>query len=98
MVKRHRAMLLLRWRLEPTGAIVEFTDIFGAYDGKITFFEPMITQSYFESKPNACFGIKQPAAFSESGYYPTAYCIRHNSYRKEYTVTLESFVNRQGQR
>lgn len=82
---------------EFNGSPFDHTFIFGSYDGKITFFEPMITKSYFESKPNACFDIKQPAAFSKSGYYPTAYCIRHDKSRKEYTVTLESFVQRQGQ-
>lgn len=65
------------------------TWIFGAYDGRITFYEPMITREFFMTMPNVCTAIKQPAAFQLSGYYPTRYCIRHHARADKFTVSLE---------
>lgn len=67
------------------------TWIFGAYDGRITFYEPMITLEYFQSNPNGCTAIKQPQAWERPGYYPTRYCIRHHAKADKYTVSLEGF-------
>lgn len=75
------------------------TFIYGAFDGHITFWEPMITQDFIESVaagslPSTCYPIKQPAAFEVGGYYPTSYCIRYRDNRDEHTITLEGFVHR----
>jgi hypothetical protein len=77
----------------------EFTHtfIFGAYDGQITFYEPMITLAYFESRPDACVPIKQPQAWAIEGYYPTTYCTRYRADEQRYTVSLEDFVHRAAQ-
>ena len=74
----------------------EFTHtfIFGAYDGQITFYEPMITLAYLETRPDLCVPIKQPQAWQTEGYYPTTYCIRHLAEDGRYTVSLEDFVHR----
>ena len=74
----------------------EFTHtfIFGAYDGHVTFYEPMVTLAYFESRPNSCVPIKQPEAWEAEGYYPTSYCIRYLADAERYTVSLEDFVRR----
>ena len=74
----------------------EFTHtfIFGAYDGQISFYEPMITRAYLQTRPDLCAPIKQPEAWVTEGYYPTAYCIRHLADDERYTVTLEDFVHR----
>jgi hypothetical protein len=74
----------------------EFTHtfIFGAYDGKVTFYEPMITLAYLQSRPDLCVPIKQPQAWETEGYYPTTYCIRHLADDERYTVSLEDFVHR----
>ena len=76
--------------LPPEAAPTPFT-----YAGRITFWEPMITMQYLESKPNQCTAIKLPAAYAISGYYPTEYCIRHRPSRADYTVSLEGFTYRQ---
>jgi len=74
------------------------TWIFGAYDGHITFYEPMITHAYLLSRrANGCSRIKQPKAWERSGYYPTVYCIRHSKKHGTYTVSLESMVYRRGE-
>jgi hypothetical protein len=76
----------------------EFTHtfIFGAYDGQVTFYEPMITRAYLQSQPNLCVPIKQPEAWEHDGYYPTTYCIRYLADDERYTVSLEDFVRRSG--
>lgn len=71
------------------------TWIYGAYDGKITFYEPMITLAYLQEGPNGCTPIKQPAAWEQAGYYPTVYCIRYSADHANYTVSLEGLVLRQ---
>lgn len=70
------------------------TWIFGAYDGHITFYEPMITLEFFMSRPEVCAPIRQPAAREKTGYYPTEYCIRYHPGRKAYTVSIEGLVDR----
>ena len=68
------------------------TFIFGAYDGRITFLEPMITRAYLVSNPSMCTDIKQPEAWEVAGSYPTKYCVRYLDRAGRYTVSLESFV------
>ena len=70
------------------------TFIYGAYDGHITFLEPMITHAYLASKPNVCAPIKQPGGWEIAGAYPTRYCIRYVPARQSYDVSLEDFVSR----
>lgn len=71
------------------------TWIYGAFDGRITFYEPMITLAFLESRENVCVPIRQPQAWQQAGYYPTEYCIRYLPERKEHTVSLEKFVRRE---
>jgi hypothetical protein len=70
------------------------TFIYGAYDGRITFYEPMITTEFLTSTPNVCVPIRQPQAWQVAGYYPTEYCMRHLENEAIYTISLESFVHR----
>jgi hypothetical protein len=76
------------------GQAFTHTFIFGAYDGQVTFYEPMITLAYLQTRPDLCVPIKQPEAWAIEGYYPTAYCIRHLADEARYTVSLEEFVHR----
>jgi hypothetical protein len=66
------------------------TFIYGAFDGELMFWEPMITMDFLRSTPDACFQIRQPQAFRKSGYYPTSYCVRNQGSSR--TVSLEGFV------
>ncbi len=71
------------------------TMIFGAYDGEITFYEPMITLSYLKGPlVSGCTPIKQPKAWKRTGRYPTLYCIRHSEKHGSYTVSLEGMKYR----
>ncbi len=71
------------------------TFIYGAYDGEIIFWEPMITMEYLQRTQDACTEIKQPDAFQRSGYYPTRYCVRQDR-RGQRTVSLELFRYSEG--
>ena len=70
------------------------TWIYGAYDGRITFLEPMITLGFLLSRPDVCTPIRQPAAWARAGYYPTRYCIRYARDDGSTTVSLEGLVAR----
>lgn len=70
------------------------TLIYGAYDGRIIFIEPMITREYLLSGPDSCTAIAQPPAWAKAAYYPTKYCIRDIAQEAAVTVSLEGFVNR----
>lgn len=71
------------------------TFIYGAYDGHIIFYEPMITRDFLLSKPDVCTAVNLPQAWETAGYYPTEYCIQGTG--QEYTVSLEKFVKREAQ-
>ena len=68
--------------------------IFGAYDGRVTFYEAMVDRAYLLTKPSACFPVPLPEAVAVSGYYPTQYCVRHGAAKDTYTIALEAFVMR----
>ena len=68
--------------------------IYGVYDGKVIFYEAMVTRAYMLSKPNGCLPIKAPKAVAASGLYPTEYCVRHNATTGEYSVSMEKFSHR----
>ena len=68
--------------------------IYGTYDGKVIFYEEMVTRSHLLAKPNACSPIKVAKAVATNGFYPTVSCIRHNAATGEYSVSMERFVRR----
>lgn len=86
--------------LDPTapelnGENFTYTWIYGAYDGKLTFLEPMIANSFLEEKnPEVCASFPLPEEMAEPGYYPSSYCIRYmedEAGEGVYAVTLEAF-------
>jgi hypothetical protein len=66
------------------------TFIYGAYEGELIFWEPMITLDVLQKTQDACLEIRQPNAFRLAGYYPTQYCVRQDR-RGQRTVSLERF-------
>lgn len=47
------------------------TFIYGSYDGKVTFYEPMITLDFLKNNPNYERSIPQPSKVQQTGWYPT---------------------------
>jgi len=73
------------------------TWIYGAYGGRLTFYEPMITLAFLEElTEDVCAEIPMPEAMPVPGFYPTEYCIRHIPSEGDepgaYVVSLEKFV------
>lgn len=71
------------------------TFIYGSFDGHVTFYEPMISLAYLrENRTNDVEVIRRPASYEKAGYHPTAYSVRYDDARKEYTVALEGLTRR----
>lgn len=70
--------------------------IYGAYDGRITFYEEMLTLDYLLSKPDVCNSIKRTPDVATTGYYPTVSCIGYDEERDTFTVSIEQFEHREG--
>jgi hypothetical protein len=63
--------------------------IYGSYNGKVVFAEPMVTLEYLLTKPDFVADIPQPKKYPAHGlYYPTKYSIAYNPNRREYMVAL----------
>jgi hypothetical protein len=71
------------------------TFIYGAYDGKLIFLEPMVSHAFLSSRPQQCTPVRAPLAYAVAGYYPTSYCVRYDAGSATYRVTLEGLVHRQ---
>jgi hypothetical protein len=70
------------------------TFIYGAYEGKLIFLEPMVSHKFLTSRPNRCSPVRGPQDFATTGYYPTMYCVRYDGATSSYRVTLEGMVYR----
>ncbi len=99
-------MMGLHWldtsspELQPPPANHQFTEtfIYGSYDGKFIFIEPMITKAYLESLKGTngmSRTVGTAAQVASPGYYPSAYSIRFDSATGEYRVALDQLAFRQ---
>lgn len=70
------------------------TYIYGSYNGKFIFHEPMIALSYLKSKPNVRITIKQQSKVQQAGFYPKSYSIHFDNQKKQYTITLDELTMR----
>jgi hypothetical protein len=68
--------------------------IFGAYDGRIIFYEEMVAHRHLVQQPQSCAPIKQPKGWATAGFYPTVSCLRHDATTGETTVSMERFTFR----
>ena len=69
------------------------TFIYGSWDGKVIFAEPMITKAYLETKPQFSAALPLPAR-AQGGGYPTRYSVRWDAATKEFRITLTGFTPR----
>lgn len=77
---------------ELRGQIFTQTFIYGSYNSKVTFYEPMITLNYLKTTSTFSRNIPQPAKVKVSGYYPTKMEVRKHDGITD--ITLTSFVYR----
>lgn len=82
----------------PHGRPFTSTFIYGSWDGRVNFVEPMITKAYLESvramKGGVSHVVNVPARAQKPGLYPTRYSIRFDEARDEYRVAIEGLVPR----
>jgi len=76
---------------EFSGEPFTHTWVYGIYDGKITFFEPMITKAFLETRPDISVKLKTPEAMAKAGWYPTEYSIRYLPEGGITSFSLEGF-------
>ena len=67
------------------------TFIYGYYNGRLIFLEPMITRAFLRSHPNATFRIPTPSKTSYPGYYPTTYSVHYAPAHRSYVIELGGF-------
>lgn len=76
--------------LQPGGEFKE-TFVYGSYDGRVIFYEPMITYSHLKNNPFTR-SIPWPAKVQISGHYPKQLHVEHSE--GVYKVVLEQFEYR----
>jgi hypothetical protein len=74
------------------GSPFDKTFIYGFYQGRMVFVEPMVTRALLASEPNAKAVVKQPQQYQQSGLYPSDYSVRYDPATKTVRVTLESLA------
>jgi hypothetical protein len=72
--------------------IFTHTFIYGKYDAKINFLEPMVTTSFLESKENLEKEIRHPEQWQQEGYYPNKYTITYDASTRIHSILLENLV------
>ena len=79
------------------------TFIHGSWDGRVTFWEPMITRAHILAKKTATdpgvrdeiIPIPTPARYQAPGYYPSAYRITWDAKEREYRIALTQLTWRE---
>ena len=78
------------------------TFIYGSWEGRFTFVEPMITRTHIMAKKtaidpavrNEVIPVPMAKEYSPAGYYPAAYRITWDSKAKEYRVAVTQLAQR----
>ncbi|MBC7886955.1 MAG: DUF5602 domain-containing protein [Ferruginibacter sp.] len=77
---------------EFNGQAFSQTFIYGSYDGKVTFYEPMITLDFLKTNSNFERAIPQPSKVQKSGWYPSKLRVVNHDELTE--IILDAFVYR----
>lgn len=70
------------------------TFVYGFYDGRMIFLEPMIAKAFLETRPNVSEPIKLPKTYALHAYYPIRYSVKYDPASKQYAVSLEGLTRR----
>ncbi len=76
------------------GHMFTTTFLWGSYDGRFIFLEPMITKAYIESAKSApnntiVTPLNAPAKYQSAAFYPNRYTIRWDGAAREYHISLD---------
>lgn len=67
------------------------TFIYGYYDRKQVFVEPMASLAFLKTRPSFSAPVPRPERYTRPGLYPSSYSIRYDDVAKGYEVTLGTF-------
>jgi len=71
------------------------TFIYGFYDAKMTFIEPMVTTAFLQTNPQFSKAIALPQTYPYAGkYYPTSYSVSYDASSDAYVVALTGLTKR----
>lgn len=83
----------------PNNKTFTSTFLWGSYDGRFIFLEPMITKAFIDTakgKPDGItFPLSVPGKVAATGSYPNAYSIKYDAAAKEYRIALDGLVAKQ---
>jgi len=78
---------------EFNGQLFTTTILYGTYDGKVTFLEPMVTLDVIQSGTTVNKEIRQPQRFwPNNKYYPTKYAVWRDASTGKHYVSLHGMV------
>lgn len=78
---------------EFNGQPFSHTFVYGSYDGRVNFLEPMASLSFLESGATVHKAIRQPQLFDPSNnYYPTRYNIWKNAANNRHYIALDEMM------
>lgn len=67
--------------------------IFGFYDGRMTFMEPMVSMDYLRSQDSDYGEVHQPQVYPRQGmYFPHGYSVTYDKKHKRYLIALHDFA------
>jgi hypothetical protein len=78
--------------MQPGGTFSQ-TFLYGSYDSKVVFYEPMITLDFLKNTTHFERTIPQPAKYQQAGYYPTKMKVLKRGGATN--IILTDFVQRQ---
>jgi hypothetical protein len=78
---------LLSPEIAGTGTF-EYTFIYGKYDGKLNFLEPMVTKDFLDTQESIDVDIRKPEKWMDSGFYPVQYQIHYKSEQDLYSISM----------
>jgi hypothetical protein len=70
------------------------TFIYGSWDGRMIFMEPMVTLEHLLTKPDETHSLALPERFDPEGYYPGSWRIRWDGDAGEHRISLVDFQHR----
>ena len=76
-----------------TGAFTH-TFIYGKYDGRLNFLEPMVAEDFLRGRPDVEVSIRRPERYGVSGHLPGAYRVRYEEATGTYRVALTDLERR----
>ena len=68
--------------------------VYGFYDAKMVFIEPMVTKAMLDARTAVDEQLAVPASYPRPGRYPTRYSIKYDATAREYRIELSGFVAR----